>query len=655
MDTLPTVVMLLGASVVSVIVFRSANLPPVLGYLLVGAIIGPHAFDLVGGLAGAQHLAEFGVVFLMFSIGLEFSLPKLYAMKRIVFGLGLLQVLLTLVAVTAMVTALGLSWQEGVALGGALAMSSTAVLTKLLTERLELDKAHGREVMGVLLFQDIAVVPLLILIPAFSETPEQMATMMGLAMLKAVLVLSLVLFFGQRLMSRWFFIVARGKSAELFMLNVLLITLGLAYLTELAGLSLALGAFVAGILISETQYRHHVEEDIKPFRDVLMGLFFVTIGMMLDVPLVVANAPLVLGVLVALLVLKFALVLGLSRLFGSTFGGALRTGLWLCAGGEFGFVLLAEMRRLELLPSPVLQAVLAALVLSMLLAPLIVQYSNQIVLRFAASEWLMRSMQMTQLAAKTMNTEKHVVICGYGRTGQYLARFMEQEDVTYLALDLDPERIREATAAGENVIYGDAARHETLVAAGVARASVAIISFADARASERVLEHIRQIKPDLPVVVRTLDEKDLEALLRAGAAEIVPETLETSMVLASHALRHLGVPHAQVLEHFRQTRIDHYRSLRGFFHGDSDLEQDTLDVEEARLHSVLLVDGAKAIGRTLGQLALHELGAEVTAVRRRNIRALEPSAEIRFSAGDVVVLLGTQSALTAAEERLLQG
>ena len=655
MDTLPTVVMLLGASVVSVIVFRSVNLPPVLGYLLVGAVIGPHALNLVGGFAGAQHLAEFGVVFLMFSIGLEFSLPKLYAMKRIVFGLGLLQVLLTLAAVTAIVTALGLSWQEGVALGGALAMSSTAVLTKLLTERLELDKAHGREVMGVLLFQDIAVVPLLILIPAFSETPERMATMMGLAMLKAVVVLSLVLFFGQRLMSRWFFIVARGKSAELFMLNVLLITLGLAYLTELAGLSLALGAFVAGILISETQYRHHVEEDIKPFRDVLMGLFFVTIGMMLDVPLVAASAPLVLGVLAALLALKFALVLGLSRLFGSTFGGALRTGLWLCAGGEFGFVLLAEMRRLELLPSPVLQAVLAALVLSMLLAPLIVQYSNQIVLRFAASEWLMRSMQMTQLAAKAMNTEKHVVICGYGRTGQYLARFMEQEDVTYLALDLDPERIREATAAGENVIYGDAARHETLVAAGVARASVAIISFADARASERVLEHIRQIKPDLPVVVRTLDEKDLEALLRAGAAEIVPETLETSMVLASHALRHLGVPHAQVLEHFRQTRIDHYRSLRGFFHGDSDLEQDTLDVEEARLHSVLLVDGAKAIGRTLGQLALHELGVEVTAVRRRNIRALEPSAETRFSAGDVVVLLGTQSALTAAEERLLQG
>jgi CPA2 family monovalent cation:H+ antiporter-2 len=655
MDTLPTIVMLLGASVVSVIIFRSVNLPPVLGYLLVGTVIGPHALDLVGGVSGMQHLAEFGVVFLMFSIGLEFSLPKLYAMKRIVFGLGLLQVLVTIAVVTAIVTALKLSWQEGVALGGALAMSSTAVLTKLLTERLELDKAHGREVMGVLLFQDIAVVPLLILIPSFSESPERMATMMGLAMLKAVVVLSLVLFFGQRLMSKWFFIVARGKSAELFMLNVLLITLGLAYLTEVAGLSLALGAFVAGILISETQYRHHVEEDIKPFRDVLMGLFFVTIGMMLDIPLVLANAPLVLGVLGALLVTKFALVLGLSRLFGSTFGGAMRTGLWLCAGGEFGFVLLSEMRHLQLLPPMVLQAVLAALVLSMLLAPLIVQYSNQIVLRFAASEWLMRSMQMTQLAAKSMNTEKHVVICGYGRTGQYLARFMEEEDVTYLALDLDPERIREATAAGENVIYGDAARHETLIAAGVSRASVLIISFADARVSERVLEHARQINPDLPIVVRTLDEKDLDALLHAGAAEVVPETLETSMVLAAHALRHLGVPNAQVREHFRQTRIGHYKTLRGFFHGESDLEEEAHDSDEARLHSVLLGEGAHAVGRTLGELRLQELGVEVTAVRRRNIRALEPSPEICFGSGDVIVLLGTPRALSAAEERLLKG
>ncbi len=655
MDTLSIILMLLGASVVSVIIFRRLNLPPVLGYLLVGALIGPHALNLVEGFSGAQHLAEFGVVFLMFSIGLEFSLPKLYAMKRIVFGLGFLQVAVTLAAVTGIVTGLGLSWQAGVALGGALAMSSTAVLTKLLTERLELDARHGREVMGVLLFQDLAVVPLLILIPSFSKSPEQMAAMMGIAVLKAVVVLSLVLFFGQRLMRKWFYIVARGKSPELFMLNVLLITLGLAHLTELAGLSLALGAFVAGMLISETEYRHQVEEDIKPFRDVLMGLFFVTIGMMLDMPLVLGNLLLVLAVLAALLLVKFALVAGLSRLFGAPPGPAMRTGLWLCAGGEFGFVLLSEIRSLHLAPSLALQVVLAALVLSMLLAPIIVHYSDRLVLRFAASEWLMRSMELTTIAAQSMRTEKHAVICGFGRSGQYLARFMAQEEVSYVALDLDPERVREAAAAGETVVYGDATRRETLVAAGIARASVLIVTFADTRAAEKVLHHVHELRPELPVVVRTLDEKDFEQLHRLGAAEVVPESLEASMMLASHALILVGVPINRVLKRVRQTRNARYRTLRGFFHGGSDREEDVRDGEEPRLHSVPLGGGAHAVGRTLGELALDGLAVEVTAVRRRNIRALEPSPETRFEAGDVVVLLGAAEALAVAEARLLKG
>ena len=315
MHSLPIILMLLGASVVSVILFRRMNLPPMLGYLVVGALIGPHAFNLLEGFTGAQNFAEFGVVFLMFSIGLEFSLPRLVAMKRIVFGLGGLQVLLTLLVVTAIAWALGLSWQAGMALGGVVAMSSTAVLTKLLTERLELDAPHGREVMGVLLFQDLAVVPLLVLIPAFSQTPEEMLVAMGVALLKAALLLSLVFLLGKRLLGRWFLTVARGKSAELFVLNMLLVTLGMAWMSESAGLSMALGAFVAGMLISETEFRHQVEEDIKPFRDVLLGLFFVTVGMMLDAPLVLRNLPLVVAVLVGLIVIKAALVFGLSRLF----------------------------------------------------------------------------------------------------------------------------------------------------------------------------------------------------------------------------------------------------------------------------------------------------------------------------------------------------
>ncbi|WP_153111489.1 monovalent cation:proton antiporter family protein [Propionivibrio limicola] len=654
METLPIILTLLGASVLSVIIFRRLNLPPILGYLLVGTLVGPHALNLVRDVTDVQHLAEFGIVFLMFSIGLEFSLPKLFAMKRIVFGLGSVQVLVTLTAVTGIVVLTGLSWQAGVALGGALAMSSTAVLTKLLSERLELDAPHGREVIGVLLFQDLAVVPLLILIPSFSQTPERMAWMMGLALVKAVLMLAIVLHFGKRILSHWFFVVARGKSAELFMLNVLLVTLGLAYLTEAAGLSLALGAFVAGMLISETEYRHQVEEDIKPFRDVLMGLFFVTVGMMLNLPLVAENLLEVAALLAGFLFLKFGLVFAASRLFGSTTGGAMRSGLWLCAGGEFGLVLLAVIRQADVVPAPVVQKVLAALVISLLLAPFIVHYSERIVLRFAASEWLMRSMQLTKVAAKAMSTEKHAVICGFGRNGQHIARFMAHEGVSYLALDLDPDRVAEAAAAGENVVYGDSSRRETLIAAGVNRASVVIVSFADNRAAERVMRHVQEIAPGVPVVVRALDEKDFDALLRAGAAEVVPETLESSIMLASHALIHAGVPINRVLKRIRETRVARYRTLRGFFHGESDIDESERDSEEPRLRSVSLAEGAYAIGRLLGEL---EIGGdvEVTAIRRRDVKTQEPSADTCFEAGDVVVLLGIPAALAVAEERLLKG
>jgi len=655
MNSLQLVLLLLAAAVLVVTLFRRLGLPPILGYLLVGAAIGPHALNFIKDVSGAEHLAEFGVVFLMFSIGLEFSLPKLYAMKRVVFGLGLMQVLLTIVLAVGVGIGAGLGWQAGVALGGVLAMSSTAVLSKLLAERLELESPHGRDVIGVLLFQDLAVVPLLILIPAFSRPPGEMALEIAWAMGKAALVLTLVLFLGQKLMRRWFYIVARGKSAELFMLNVLLITLGLAHITEMAGLSLALGAFVAGMLISETEYRHQVEEDIKPFRDVLMGLFFVTVGMLLDGAAVIEYLPWVLAALACLLLVKFGLIAALSRTFGATPGNALRVGLWLCAGGEFGFVLLTEVSASNLVPEPVLQVTLAALVLSLLLAPLIVLYSDKVVLRFAASEWLMRSMELTKIAAQTMSTEKHAIICGFGRSGQYLARFLSREHISYVALDLDPERVREAAAAGETVVYGDAARRETLVAAGLARASVVIVSFANTPAAEKVLHHVRELKPDMPVVVRTADEADMDALSRAGAAEVVPESLEASIMLASHALVLLGVPLNRVLKMIRDIRGQRYRLLRGFFHGVSDREADLGENQQSRLHSVAIGAGAYGVGRTLAELDLATFGVEVSAVRRRDIRALEPLPETCLREGDVVVLLGTVEGLEAAEDRLLKG
>lgn len=655
-SALELVLLLLAAAVLVVVVCRYLNLSPILGYLLVGAAVGPHALNLLPESSDAGRIAEFGVVFLMFSIGLEFSLPKLYSMKRVVFGLGLSQVVVTSLGVMAITTLFGQSWRGAAAVGAVFAMSSTAVLSKMLVERMELDSPHGRKVIGVLLFQDLAVVPFLILIPALAGGADEMWHALAVATVKAVVALSLILFFGQRLMRSWFHVVAKRKSAELFMLNVLLMTLGLAWITELAGLSLALGAFVAGMLISETEYRYQVEEDIKPFRDVLMGLFFVTIGMLLDLGVMLHSAGWVLLVLLLLIGFKFIVAAVLTRLFEATPGTSLRVGLWLCTGGEFGFVLLAQAGRAGVVGEMTLQIVLAALVLSLALAPLMAQYADKIVLRLVPSEWLVRSMQLTQIASQSMFIDKHAIICGYGRNGQYLSRFFEQESITYIALDLDPERVKEAAAAGETVVFGDAARRETLMAAGISRAAVVVITYADTASALRVMSTVRGLRPEVPVVVRTADERDYDKLAEAGAAEVVPESLESSIMLASHALVLVGVPLNRVLKRIREIRGKRYQLLRGIYRGAEHLAEEGIgDQHQARLHSLVLPAGADSIGRRMGELKLEQLEVTVTAIRRRGIKALEPDDDTVFQAEDVVVLLGEPERLAAAEERLLSG
>ena len=656
-NPLELVLVLLASAVLAVVVARSLHLPAMLGYLLVGVAIGPHALHWIpeSRESGYAYLAEFGVVFLMFSIGLEFSLPKLFNMRRVVFGLGMGQVLLTVFAPTVGAWMLGYPWQLGFALGGALAMSSTAIVSKLLAERMQLESAHGREIIGVLLFQDLAVVPLLILIPALAQPTGHLAPVLALALAKAAVVLLLILFAGQKLMRGWFHIVARRRSNELFVLNVLLITLGLAWVTELAGLSLALGAFLGGMLISETEYRHQVEEDIKPFRDLLLGLFFVTIGMQLDLSVVIERIALVLMLFAGPVLFKFALIAVLSRVFGATPGNALRTALALAQAGEFGFVLLVQAGGVHLVDETLLQPILAAMLLSMLSAPFLIHFSDRLVLRFVGSEWMLRSLALHQIAVSGMAAAKHVVLCGYGRTGQTLARFLEQESIGYVALDLDPERVREAAAAGETVVYGDGARREALIAAGLARASALVISFPDIPAALKILHHAHAINPALPVIVRTLDDADMERLRAAGAAEVVPDTFESSLMLASHALVLMGVPLARVVRRVREVRDSRYSLLRGFFHGEDDAVADTAEQRQPRLHSITLTQDAYAVGRTLAELDLAALGSAVTRVRRRGIRVGEPGPETRFEAGDVLVVLGEPDGIAAAEIHLLQG
>src|SRR5882672_6884433 len=647
---LQSVLLLLAAAVLAVALCRSLRLPPVVGYLAVGLLLGPHATGLMAEREEMRRLAEFGVIFLMFSIGLEFSLPKLAAMRRVVFGLGLTQVAVTLSAAVAASVLLGAGWQAGIALGGIVAMSSTAIVSKLLAERGELDSVHGRQVIGVLLFQDLAVVPLLVLIPALAQPPGALGLAVAAALAKAAIALALVVLAGPKLMRAWLGVVARLRSTELFVLNVLLIILLLAFLTGLAGLSLVLGAFLAGMLISETEYRFQVEEDIKPYRDVLLGLFFVSVGMLLDLKLVAAQAGLVLALFVVLVGGKFALVAALSRAFGTAGGTALRVALALAQGGEFGFVLLPLAALAGLLPDALAQALLAAMILSMLAAPFIIAETNTIVLRVSGSEWMLRSLELHRVAAQTISVERHVVVLGYGRNGQRLARLLDAEGVRYVALDLDPERVREAALAGESVVFADSSRREALIAAGIARAAAAVVTFADVNAALRVLSHIHALNPAVPVIVRARDEADIVRLTEAGATEVVPEAFESGVMLASHTLVVAGVPLSRVMRRVSQVRDQQYSLLRGLFPGGSD-ERDGEAV--ARLHAVTLEPGAHAVGRQLAELGL---GVQVRAVRRPGARLrLAPEQAGALREGDIVVLLGAPEQLLAAEEKLLRG
>ncbi len=653
--TLELVLILLLAAVAVVAVFRLLALPALLGYLLVGILIGPNALGLVSDSAETRYLAEFGVVFLMFSIGLEFSLPKLMTMRRLVFGLGAAQVGVTLALITFAGMATGADWRTGLVLGGVFAMSSTAILAKMLTERRELNSPHGRQIVGILLFQDLAVVPLLIVIPALAKGAETVLLAFGLALAKAALVLVVLLYFGQRLMRPWFTLVARQKSSELFALNVLLITLGLAWVTELAGLSLALGAFLAGMLISETEYRYQVEQDIKPFRDVLLGLFFVTVGMLLD-PLVVFDYWYWIAILLPLvLVGKTVIIVGLGRLFGTEPSVSLRSALALAGAGEFGLVLLAQAANLSVIDDVRMQIALATLILSMLISPFIIEYSERMVRRLSAAEWMNRAMTLHNIAVQSMGAEQHVIVCGYGRSGQNLAWFFEREGVGFIALDFDPQRVREAAAAGESVVFGDAARREVLIAAGLLRANALVVSYADTASALRILSLVQELRPGLPVIVRTLDDSDIDRLKQAGAAEVVAEILEGSLMVAMHALMLLGVPFNRVLQRIRETREQRYGLFRGFYHGVTDEEEGATDHMQVRLHSVLIVNGAAAIGKTLRELDLGRFDVEVTAIRQRNIRNQSPDPETRLQEGDVIVLRGVRESMELAEMYLLKG
>ncbi|MFC1601959.1 cation:proton antiporter [Pseudomonadota bacterium] len=644
------ILILFAAAVAVVVTFLLLRLPPILGYLLVGVLMGPYGLAWIDDTEHARAFAEFGVVFLLFTIGLEFSLSQLIRMKSIVLGLGAAQVLLTTIITAGVAFYLGFPMESALVLGGVVAMSSTALVVRQLTDQVELHSHHGRNAVGILLFQDVMVIPFLILAATPLDRVAEMPMLaVGIALGEGVIALVIILAVGRWVLRPLFRIVAGFRSPELFMLTALLVAMGAAWLTHQMGLSLALGAFVAGMMLGETEFRHQVEAEIRPFRDLLLGLFFITIGMLLNVQMLPDLWLQVLLLLVLLLVFKFILIGGLCRLAGWDNAVALRTGLVLAHGGEFGFAILAPVLAGETWPADSSQVVLAALLISMGLAPLIIRANGLITSKLLPVSSMEKSRKEieTEVANTAHGLSHHVIICGYGRVGQNVAQLLEFEGIGYVALDLNPVLVQNAIEAKEPVSYGDAANIHLLEAAGLSQAAVLVISLTGIESTLKILHQVRQVNAEIPVLVRTADETYLEQLQEAGATEVVPETLEASLMLSSHLLLALQVPMALVLSRIRQIRRERYSLLTQVYSGEELFTASDGDME--RLRAIELPADAWAVDCTVGELGLENIGVTLTAVQRQDQRIPNPPQDKQLLAGDTLILFGTPTALEQAE------
>ena len=656
LESVELIILLLISSVIFLTVFRYLKLSATIAYFAIGILLGPSAAGLLHDSESVRHFVEFGIVFLMFSIGLEFSLPKLNSMRGILFGLGGAQVLITLAASLFISRLFGLDFTMAFVVGSALTMSSTAIVSKLLIERLDLNSRHGKLSIGILLFQDIAVIPILILIPALSSQSIDINTTFISISLKVILLLSILFWLGKPVMNFWFGLVAKQKSRELFVLNVLMITMFFAYLTELAGLSYALGAFLAGMLISETRYRYQVESDISSFRDILLGLFFISVGMMLNLQIFVQNFWIILAILISYTLFKASLIALLTKAFKYELGVGIRTGVILGQAGEFSFVILALANEQNLIGGETLQIVLSVCLLSMITASFLIPYNGKIARSLSRSYTKNSQINIDKINEVGHNLSDHVILCGYGRSGQFLGRFLKEENISFIAIDMDLNRVNDAATAGEQVMYGDASRRVVLNAAGISSCKAVIITYADDRASSKVLSVIRETYPELPIIVRTTDETSIERLQKEGATEVVPEILEGSLMLGSHALIVLGVPLGRIVKKIRTFRSERYAMFRGYFKGATDITDDFSGQEQLELHSIEVRKNPLLLSVKLEDIRFEDFHIQIQYLRRPNmLEDIEPRPDIILLNGDALVILGLQKDINKFEKYIGTG
>ena len=653
---LDQLLILLLVSVLVVALARRLGLPAILGYLIVGILLGPSAIDVLPSGPETRALADVGVVFLLFTLGLTFSYPRMVAMRREVFGLGFAQTAVVGGVAAAALHLLGTGWPAATVLGGAVAMCSTALVLQQLGDQDEINRTHGRLAFSVLLFQDLAFVPLLSLATVLAQGTRGAGAILLLRLVGlGVLALAAVLLIGRYLLRPLLHVIAHRRMRELFTLAALLVALSAAWITLRLGLSMALGAFLGGMLLAESEYRHQTEAAIRPFRELLLGLFFISVGALLNLQVLFRSLPLIVGLVLLQLVGKMLLAALVLRLLGIARFKAMRTGALLSGGGEFGIALLAILATSALVPARVTQLLLTSVTLSMIVSPLVIRYNKRIARVLLRERGPPASSIARDFAgASDLARREHVILCGFGRVAHHLSRVLVSQGFEYLAIDIDPAHVRAARAAGEPVIWGDCADEELWPQLGLRQASVVIISFADPSVALTIVRLVRRLRAEVPVLVRTQDDSRLEELTRAGATEVVPETFEAGLTLVLQALTLLRLPPAQVMQIADRLRRQRYLTLpdsSGSFPALDALSDDA----DSQIRSVVLPPGAWAVGRRLAQVRARGAAITVTAIRRHGIVGREPADETELQEGDVVVISGSTGAVEHAEAVLLAG
>ncbi|MGE4499286.1 MAG: monovalent cation:proton antiporter-2 (CPA2) family protein [Hydrogenovibrio sp.] len=651
------IVLLLIITVGLVSISRRLHLPAILNYILVGVIVGPFGFGLIQSEKSISFLAEFGIVFLLFSIGLEFSLTQMMSMRRMVFGFGGLQVLMTGLVVFGVSYLLGFGVETSVVIASAFALSSTAIVIKQLTEQSEIQTRHGRATVGILIFQDIMAIPLLILIPALGTAAGQsLPTELGMAFLKGAIVVVVMLFAGRYILRPLFHEVASSKSQELFTLTVLTVVLSAAAFTEEMEISMTLGAFLAGMMLGETEYRHQIEADIRPFQDILLGLFFITVGMMISPELIQTHFLTIMAITLSIMLVKTVVIFGIMRLFQKPDGVSLRTAVSLSQVGEFGLVLITLALTYELLPHQLGQILLTSAVFSMVATPFLIKYNGRIANRFCRKSYQNDFAEMESVIKEdTKFLSDHVVLLGFGRVGQITAKFLEQAHVPFVALDMDIKRVHEAQQSGEPVYFGDSAKHSIIHATNISKAKVAIITFHDYHAAIKTLKTLQDVAPELPVLVRSLDDSHINELTQAGATEVIPDTFESSIMLASHLLLMIGHPPSQVLKQTRAARRGRYNLLNGLYPGESD----HVPFDHAQMGQIIqpitINESAFAVGKRLEAFPMETLDLHIKSVRRGSVRGDNPDLKTRIRVNDILIVQGLPENIDKFEHYLNTG